>query len=671
MPLKRGLERESCDFCFRRKIKCDRSSRAATGRPACSQCDLRQTPCTFESDDIRIQRRQKNSPQEKAFDTNVSSETRHRQQTTHGFVSNDGSTSVGNPALTFSTGNDTSPPPFYDSTTVSSWLPQDIGNVISTQSSATTSSLLGCSDFEFQLSPNNVLFLDSIFLQGHDTTEAITNWNSIPDPALQFVHEGQKSLALNVAPNTSPYCDPDIQPELLDAAIDAYFSFASLALPVLSKDGFMTDYKAHQSSSALVFAVACRGCPFIQATEKWSLQQRFASRFREAFLQARSTTSRQDVVRLDDLEALALMEDFEYENSEGLTSPLQSQLENLLLTHDSLVVMTLQYRIETRTTATTNPSTNLSRAAQRQTFLFWYVYGWDAFFSLDRKMVSRIQDEDIYLSRQLPGHESQSYFDAILGLAVIARKMSRALCGPLARRKGVRHQDVESLYKQLEDWRKNTCPPAACIRSCSPISSPQEGPLSVSTDTNEFLPIHKAVIALLELNCFMQLEACVSQYGIEEFGSPIGQIVAMRVKYETLQAAYKIVEVARWVERLTVDQEIPTSTITYTMADLEPGVIRNICAGAFNWISQQAEDMFHSTRSEGLNPTTREYDYVVGSGDTAELSRERVKSWVDSLAILRDTAATATSHRDTEHFITRLDQRLGSLKALVNTHEGC
>ncbi|KAI0805792.1 hypothetical protein GGR55DRAFT_256238 [Xylaria sp. FL0064] len=670
MPLKRGLERESCDFCFRRKIKCDRSARAATGRPACSQCDLRQTPCTFECDDIRIQRRRKNSPQENTLDTITPTEPKPGQQTIYGFIGNDESTCAVSQALTIN-GSDNSPTLFYDNTSVSSYLPPDISNAISIQSLATTSSLPDYSDFEFELSPNNVSFLDLIFLQGHETTEATTNGNAIPDLALQFLHEGQKSLAPNVVPNKSPYCDTDIQPELLDAAIDAYFSFASLALPILSKDGFMTDYKAHQSSSALVFAVACRGCPFTRAREKWSLQQRFAFRFREAFLQVRSTTSNQDVVRLDDLEALALMEDFEYESSEGLTSPLQSQLGNLLLTHDSLVVMTLQYRIETRTTAATGQSTNLCRAAQRQILLFWYVYGWDAFFCLDRKMVSRIQDEDVYLSRQLDEHESQSYFDAILGLAVIARKMSRALCGPLARRQGVRHHDVESLYKQLKDWRKNTCPAAAHIRYSSPAPAPQEGSLSLSTNSNEFLPIQKAVIALLELNCFMQLEACVSQYGIEKSGSPIGQIVAMRVKYETLQAAYRIVEVARWADKVTADHGISTSPNTFPMADLEPGVVRNICSGAFNWISRQAEEMFHSTNREGLNPTTREFDYVVDSGSTAELSRERVKNWVDALATLRDTAATATSHRDTKHFITRLDQRLGSLKALVNTHEEC
>ncbi|TGJ85757.1 hypothetical protein E0Z10_g3003 [Xylaria hypoxylon] len=645
MPLKRGLERESCDFCFRRKIKCDRSSRATTGRPSCSQCNLRQTPCTFECDDVRTQRRRKNSPKgtissNASVDVNTSIGTKAQENISYAFVDDVEWTHTRNSPLTF--GNDTLPPPFSDGPAASGQLPLDIGISMSTQSSEVTALLPTYPDFDFELSPKGISFLDSIFLQSHDTTEPIMNWDNMPDPALQHIDEPQNSLA----PTKNPYCALDIQPEILDAAIDAYFGFASLALPILSKDGFMTDYKARQSGSALVFAVACRGCPFIQETEKWSLQQRFASRFKETFLQARSTTSSQDVVRLDDLEALALMVDFEYDGSKGLTSPLQSQLENLLLTHDSLVVMTLQYRIENRLVAATGIYTTLSRATKRQTILFWYVYGWDAFRSLDRKMASRIRDEDIDLSRQLHGHESQGYFDAILGLAVIAQKMARTLCSPVAKRKGVKHQDIENLYTQLAEWRMHIYP-----------------------ETKDFLPIQKAVILLLELNCFMQLEACVLQYGIEDRSSAMGQIVDMRVKYETLRSAYKIVEVAQWIEKVTTNQRMLTFTTTHAMTDLAPGVIRNICAGASNWISRKAKETFQSTASEGLNPTIGIPDSVFGVGNTAELLKEQARSWMDSSTTLRDIAATATSHRDTEHLIERLDLQLGSLKALVSAYE--
>ncbi|KAI1425875.1 hypothetical protein F5Y12DRAFT_745034 [Xylaria sp. FL1777] len=663
MPLKRGLERESCDFCFRRKIKCDRSSLAATDRPACSQCDLRQIPCTFDCDDIRIRRRRKCSPKEKTLNVNTSIETEPGQHLSHGCIRIDEPTRAGNSTLNF--GNYALPPLFYDSTTVSSRFTSDIGIAASAQRSMTTSALPIYSDFDFELSSNSISFLDSVFLQGQDTTEAIANRDDMPSPALQPINEPQESLT----GSKNPYCALYVEPETLDAAIDAYFSFASLSLPILSKDGFMADYKARQSSSALVFAVACQGCPFIQATEKWSLQQLFALRFREAFLEARSTTSNQDVVRLDDLEALALMVDFEYENTEGLTSPLQSQLENLLLTHDSLVRMVLHYRIETRITTAAGLSTTLSRTPQRQTILFWYVYGEDAFCSLDRKMPSKIEDEDIELSTRIQGHESQSYFDAILSLAAIARKMSRVLCSPLAKRKGAKHQDVENLYKQLEEWRINICPPALRIPLSSPVSPPQERPLSSSTDMKEFPPIYKVIMTLLELSCFLQLEEIVSEHGIEECGSPMGHIVEMRIKYETLQAVYNIVEVAQWIEELTASQTITNSAATHVMADLAPGVIRNVCAGASNWIYQQAKELFHLARNERLNSTMEKSDCVTGNGKAAGLSGERAKGWMESLTTLRDIAATATSHRDTERMIKQMDQQLESLEALANTHD--
>ncbi|GAW18913.1 hypothetical protein ANO14919_083960 [Xylariales sp. No.14919] len=669
MPLKRGLERESCDFCFRRKIKCDRSSRASTGRLSCSQCDLRQKPCTFECDDIRLQRRRKNSPKGSSpsnisSDINTSISREAERNIGLDFVGDGGWPRARNSALTFVDGALPSSVPH--GTTTSRQLPLEIGGRVSTQNSEVTPSLPIYPDFEFELSPRGISYLDSIFLQSHDTTEPIINWENIPNPALQLSNEPQNCLTAN----KGPYCARGIHPEILDAAIDAYFNYASLALTIISKDGFMADYKASQSSYALVFAVACRGCPFIEIPEKWSLQQRFASHFKEAFLQVRSNTSNRDVVRLDDLEALAIMVDFEYESSEGLTSPLQSQLGDLLLTHDSLVVMTLQYRIETRFVAATGISTTLSKATQRQTILFWYVYGLDAFFGLERKMASRILDGDIDLSGQLDGHESQSYFDVILSLAAIARRMTRTLCSPMARRKGIKHQDIKSLYEQLAEWRISTRPPTLHNRSSGHSTPQRNGSLSLGKETKEFTPIQKTVIVLLELSCYMQLESCVLKYGIEEQSSVMGQIVDMQVKYETLQAAYKIVEVAQWIEEVTIKQPVSTPTNTHTMADLAPGIIRNICAGCSNWISQKAKEMFQSTASEGLNHPSGTSDSLFNVGNTAELSRERARRWMDSSTLLRDVAATATSHRDTERLVEQLDQQLRLLRALVDAQGG-
>ncbi|KAJ2986060.1 hypothetical protein NUW58_g5209 [Xylaria curta] len=657
MPLKRGLERESCDFCFRRKIKCDRSLRSAAGHPACSQCDLRQTPCTFESDDARTQRRRKTSAKgSPSASTQIG--TKARRQISHDIVSNDRCTHSSASVLKY--GNDVLSPPFLDGTTASSRLPLDIATDTTTWSPMTQHLLPTSSNLDFQLSPNDVSFLDSI-LQTHDVAEPSADWGDMPSPGLQTTGNLQDNL---VAIKT-PYNILGIQPETLDAAIEAYFSFASLALPVLSKDGFIADYNNHWCSPSLVFAVACRGCPFIHSTEKWALQQRLASQFRETFLQARSLASSENVIRLDDLEALVLMVDFEYENSEGFASPLQSQLQNLLLTHDSLVAMTLQYRIETRLTVETGAPDTLSRATERQTLLFWYLYGLDAFYSLDRKVASRIQDGDIDLSTQPDGLESQSYFNAIISLAGIAREMARRLCGSVTRRKGVKCQDIESLYNQLEEWQRTICPPALKIQSSSHDSSPGEMTLFPSTGIQEFLPLQKVVVMLLELNCFMQLEACVSQYGIEEHGSFVGQIMSLRVKYETLQAAYKIVEVARWVGKLTIGVKTPDATISYAMTDLAPGIIRNIFAGASTWISLRARENFHSITHGELEPIVSRSSCAFDREDKLGLSKEQAKSWTVSLTTLRDIVSTATSHRDTELLIKRLNRQLETLNELV------
>lgn len=651
--LKRGVERESCDFCFRRKIKCDRSARLSS----CSQCDLRQTPCTFECDDIRIQRRRKNPTEEGTVEVSMSNEMSFGQHTMPTLISNDDPVSKDSSGMILE--DDTLVNSSHDYI-LSRQLILDRSVAVSTQTSMTVVPPSPLRDLEFEPSSNDLAFLDSFFLQGSDTAETPTEWDSIPNHNLQLIDDHEKIPP----PAQSPYCSLDVPAEMLDTAIDAYFNFATLALTFLTREGFMDDYKAHRGSRALVFAVACRGCSFIQMTEKWSLQQLLASRFRQAFLGARSSASSGDTVRLDDLEALALMVDFGYERGE--TSPLQLQLENLLLTHDSLVAMTLRYRIETRVRTEGGSSSSLSTAIQRQSLLFWYVYGWDAFHSLDCKMPSRIQDEDVDLLRTLHENEKQSYLAAILDLAVIARRMTRVLCNPVARRRGAKHQDVENLYEQLEEWRKDACPAVFNIDVSDIPSSPERASLGPRTEAQRVLPIDKAVIKMLELNCYMQLDACISRYGIEQHGSLRGEIVAMRVKYETLQAAYKIVEVARWIERHAFSMTEPTSTTTHAITDLAPGVIRNICAGAHNWIYQKAKEVIPSTELRKINPETLESDDVFEHDSNVEASKERMKSWMGSLTTLRDTAAAATSHRDTGCLIERLDRQIGSLKALIS-----
>ena len=135
MRLKRGIERESCDFCHRRKIKCDRSSRMEKGHDSCSQCSLRQLACRLDdSDDVRIRnkRRQTNATESDA----------------HASCTQPGSTSLpGTPSLVLSQEN---------TPAVSLHAPE-----APRDDSPLEFPFL---DDPFELSPDAIFFLDQIFM---------------------------------------------------------------------------------------------------------------------------------------------------------------------------------------------------------------------------------------------------------------------------------------------------------------------------------------------------------------------------------------------------------------------------------------------------------------------------------------------------------------------------
>jgi len=692
MPLKRGLERESCDFCFRRKVKCDRSSRIATGYPACSQCDLRETFCTFKSDDVRIQRRRQGSGAlNTSFGPDSASETPVAvRKSSRAIFSNVEQTY--DPSRSMLALDGYTSAPALSSASVSN--PSSLGGTEVTTSIPSLAPDHSQSAFfpnvEFDLSPESISYLGSIFF-GSDWTPLLSTVddNSMVDaaavPPLIDELDGSELAAI---PKENPYHVSGIGTDTMNAAIEAYFTFASLALPILYKDAFMDDYKSHRSSPALVFAVACRGCPFIQAQaqEKWTIQQCLASRFRDAFLLSRSSAeaNHDAAVRLDDLEALALMVDFEYDKTDSQTSPIQSQLQNLFLTRDSLVMMTLQYRTETRPVAAgagAAAPVTLSKATQRQTLLFWYIYGWDAFTSLDHKLGSRIRDDDdgdddADPSRRLGDHESHvnNYFDAILNLAAIARRMARELCGSVARRKGVSPKHVESLYKQLEEWQMNISP----VSQIDTWESRDRGANSLQRRTSTtrdaestgFSPLHQVFLTFLKLNLYLQLEACVSEYGLKDRSSFLGQIVEGRVRYETLQAAYKVVKVAQWANDLSERQLGFDPGKGHNVFDLAPELLRNICVGAARWLSRRAKEMIQATvLREASKFEIRTPECIASDENTVDSSREQARSLMESGIMLRDIAATATSHRDTGHLIGRLDEELESLKKLMRKQE--
>ncbi|KAE8337422.1 hypothetical protein BDV24DRAFT_177522 [Aspergillus arachidicola] len=417
MSLKRGLERESCDFCFRRKIKCDRASRAREGKGTCSQCDLRQNPCTLDSDDVRIHRRCRMSPNSAELEGNTRASILPKSSL------NDGG------RFTQPLDGNTSLLPSPQTTMASNPTPD--ANINFPLHASTSESW---ADLEFELSSQSISFLNEVFVQECNPSESMVNLDDLSDPSLQPGSDSTEGATAN----QSPYKIQGIDFSTLEAALAAYFDFAALVLPIIHRDAFMADYENHQSSSALIFAVACRGCPFLHVSDKWNLQQQFASGFRLAFLQALNVAPAQKTIRLDDIEALALMVGFAYESGGDIPAQLHSQLETLFLTHESLVLMTLQYQIQCPPT--------LERTAERKALLLWHVYGLDAFYCLDRGVMSRIQEddiEDVKPTESFTGHETGSYLDTMLSLAATARRITRTICSPRAKRGGEIHARLD------------------------------------------------------------------------------------------------------------------------------------------------------------------------------------------------------------------------------------
>lgn len=632
MLLKRGLERESCDFCFRRKIKCDRSSRVREGHDSCSQCDLRQRPCTLDSDDVRVHRRRKMGRDSADLEgSSLVSTFPEPSLNDRGTVTpprGDNTSLLLSPQTTMAatlTPDASTGSPLYASTSESLWA-----------------------DLDLQLSSESLSFLDEVFMQGFTPSESVGNIDDQSNTCLRNASE----IVEGAMANQNPYGIQGIDSSTLEAALAAYFDFASLVLPIIHRDAFMADYESHRSSRALVFAVACRGCPFISVPDKWELQQQFARGFRLAFLEAQNDAASKQTIQLDDLEALVLMVDFAYESDGNTATALHSQLGALFLTHESLVLMTLQYQI-------ISPPA-LQRAAERKALLLWHVYGLDAFYCLDHGVMSRIQEdniEEVKPTEGFTGYETRSYLDTILSLASVARRITRKICSPGAKRKGVKLQDVENLYEQLSKWGQDSCPSRLRVtRNISSDHAELKGDSQPSTTLSMNL-LHRTVISLLELNCYMEIERCLD-IGIQDRASAEGEALELRIGYETLKAANKIYQTIEYIETVNDCRQAITGKNWYSLVDLSPGILRNMCAGASYWFCSHAQKLLRQQSLVGAENS-------VHSQHCKVLSRQRAGDYLRKATKLRDTAAAAVSHKDTAQVVSQVNGQLEALKLLV------
>ncbi|GFF80984.1 hypothetical protein CNMCM6069_008955 [Aspergillus lentulus] len=642
MPLKRGLERVSCDFCHRRKVKCDRLLRARQGMTACSQCALRDIQCHVDdSDDVRIRRR--------------------RQTTARGGIVRVGTGGTGDlqPALSrpspgvrgdsasqvASESHFVSPSPGNDNAALSN-IPFDIFD-----------------DSPFALSFDNMLFLDQVFMgncgpveENNQRSQDSQNPTSTSEMTQTDSQEqdGKGLVFLREELGTSPWMGASVDSALCTAALRSYFDYAAPYLPILLADAFWEDYHANRCSELLLYAVACRGMPFIEAPDKWNLQQRLAAAFRERYLSARSNTCDNETIRIDDLEAFALMIGFEYDDSGSL--PLLSNLGRLFLTHDSLVLMTTNYHILDHDNANSTLPTKLARARERRVLLYWHIYGLDAFHCLDKKQMSRIPNNDVGSSENLSLHETKDYFDALLALAVIAHQLTQTLCRPFSKREGVILNDIHNLYEQLDYWRDHCCPPhLRRYTDSAGRPNPIETNEPNSSRTGKYIHLYRAVLWALELHCRLMVEDCVSEFGLQDRTSLEAEVLARRVEYESLRTLNEMVNICQWMTQHDTHHE---DHKRLSLIDLAPNILRNICAGMCYWSCQRGIDLCDSRPPRLLQSRH--------ANDREETLKQKVLRCMEIAQLLRDAAATATSHRDTAHVLERIEKQRELLDSRSN-----
>lgn len=643
MRLKRGVERASCDFCHRRKIKCDRPLREAQGHDSCSPCSLRGIQCLLDdSDDVRLRRRRRavvrdeeRVEQSPSLLTTAPADTIVQQNFNR--PSNNAVTFDEEMASVSSQGLEQSLP---------SYFPSNIDDGIS--SSLNQSPDFSFIDTPFELSPESILFLDQIFLGGFatpldyvqpQTLTDIDNQSSM-DAAVATQNRASESLreASAFSNSQKPWIDCGLDEAAFHSALHAYFDFAAVHLPVLIEDAFWQDYRNGRCSLALVYAIACRGISFSSTLESWNEQQRLALKFREKFLEAQQNSTSKSAMRLDDLEALAIMVNWTYDEAQSLS--LHSQLGRLFLTHEALVLATLQCQMQDYDEV--GQSVPLARSEERRKLLFWHVYGLDAFHSLDQKTMSRIPDgKNSEFSSKLPRIDSGSYLDAILSLAIVAREILQALVTVSTKRNGVKCTDLMNIYDRLSHWQKHDCP--SHLRRKRDADG-RLVPLTIngSSKTKFLQPLHCFILWLLEINCYMQIEDCVSQYGVQ-IGAPLeAEMMALRVEFEALRAVHDGVEISRWMRQYSASTTRGGITQSHSLIDLAPSIARDICAG-------------------NIRPRNRQQE----AKTEKDQKKQDVNGYRESAQEFRSAVATATSHRDTEYVLERLDKQIASFEEVV------
>ena len=172
-----------------------------------------------------------------------------------------------------------------------------------------------------------------------------------------------------------------------------------------------------------------------------------------------------------------------------------------------------------------------------------------------------------------------------------------------------------------------------------------------STEMQRYINLHRAVLWALEINCLMQIECYVSDFGVKDNGDLRAELITARVEYESLRALNDMIAISRWVDPHAICDE---DGKRHSLIDLAPLALRNACAGLCFWACQRGIKSMQLSRT-GI-PLGR-------MGHPGNAQKHPAHAHLESARLLRDSAAKATSHRDTGDVLERLEKQIALLQA--------
>ncbi len=160
----------------------------------------------------------------------------------------------------------------------------------------------------------------------------------------------------------------------------------------------------------------------------------------------------------------------------------------------------------------------------------------------------------------------------------------------------------------------------------------------------------------------MQIEDCVSQYGIRDSTSLEAEATSLRVEHESVSALKDMLAVCQWMAQHEIrdQQDKP-----HTLIDLAPNPLRNACAGMCFWSCQRGSEFCRRPPPILLYPSST--GDLTGRRDAgSDRWRRHINTYAETARVLRDAVATATSHHDTAQVLERLDKQRALLETKLN-----